>query len=223
MQSLLQGKFGSQYDKFRSTAKRQPRSSTCYILKLSKPKPPTRPTDVSKMALNDKLREKCGILGISIWGTESATACTCHCLRHLQNHGQEGAETVVKSIGKDNTDKSGEVIEREGLGLVGNAFEKAGSRSLKGETAIGQVSYSTAGSGHIRNAQPFCTHTKDVEVAIAHNGNLTNARGLRTELEMRRSALATSSDAKVSWHLIATSASSRRGLERRVGDAFEKL
>lgn len=169
----------------------------------------------------DKPREECGVFGI--WGCETAAACAYYGLHALQHRGQEGAGIVVVNSDSEYSERGERLTERKGLGLVGDVFRKAGLEQLQGRAAIGHVRYSTAGGGDIRNVQPFRAGFKEGEVAIAHNGNLTNARGLRTELEMRGSIFATTSDTEVVLHLMATCVNSGGGLEQRVADALARV
>lgn len=140
-----------------------------------------------------KFQEECGVVGV--WGTPDAPILAYYALHALQHRGQEGAGIVV-------TDGGSELQEVKGLGLVS---EVLASLSLKGSGAIAHNRYSTAGEKSVRNVQPFRAHFRDGPVALAHNGNLTNAADLRRELELRGSIFATSSDTEVILHLMATS------------------
>ncbi len=94
-------------------------------------------------------------------------------------------------------------------------FDKSGPvTSLKGRSAIGHVRYSTTGGSLKRNVQPFFADVAGGGIAIAHNGNLTNARTLREELQARGSIFYATSDTEVIVHLVATS---------RKGDIVERL
>eukprot|EP00276_Gloeochaete_wittrockiana_P003753 CAMPEP_0184666624 /NCGR_PEP_ID=MMETSP0308-20130426/62763_1 /TAXON_ID=38269 /ORGANISM="Gloeochaete witrockiana, Strain SAG 46.84" /LENGTH=485 /DNA_ID=CAMNT_0027111315 /DNA_START=243 /DNA_END=1700 /DNA_ORIENTATION=- len=143
----------------------------------------------------DKPREECGIVGI--YGDPEASNLAYLALHSLQHRGQEGAG-IVSSDGT-------QIRSHLGLGLVSDVFSKEEISKLPGHIAIGHVRYSTAGEKAIRNVQPFVVRYRDGQVAIAHNGNLTNARIVRHELEMRGSIFNTSSDTETILHLLATS------------------
>jgi amidophosphoribosyltransferase len=156
---------------------------------------------------DDKLREECGVFGI--YGADDAAKFAIYGLHALQHRGQEGCGVAAydASEGRFN-------LERH-LGLVGDVFDKEGTvKALKGRSAIGHVRYSTAGGSLKRNVQPFFADVAGGGIAIAHNGNLTNARTLREELQARGAIFYATSDTEVIVHLVATS---------RKGDIVERL
>jgi amidophosphoribosyltransferase len=104
------------------------------------------------------------------------------------------------------------------MGLVCDAFSEHSLRSLPGRCAVGHVRYSTAGDSHIRNAQPFAADYALGSIAVAHNGNLTNARELRERLESCGAIFQSNSDTEVLVHLVATS--SKCTVEERIVDAL---
>ena len=122
---------------------------------------------------DDKLHEECGVFGV--FGHEDAAALTALGLHALQHRGQEAAGIV-------SFDGNQFVSERH-VGLVGDIFGKHGhTEKLRGANAIGHVRYSTTGGSVSRNVQPMFADLTGGGLAIAHNGNLTNARGLRRDL-----------------------------------------
>lgn len=140
------------------------------------------------------LNEECGIFGV--WQDEHAAERTYFGLHSLQHRGQEGAGIVTV---QDN----GRLLEHKGLGLLADAFSKPEQLAqLTGPCAIGHVRYGTAGTHGIENIQPFLFHFAQEDVALAHNGNLTNAVSLRTELEQDGAIFRTDSDTEVLMHLI---------------------
>jgi amidophosphoribosyltransferase len=143
----------------------------------------------------DKLREECGVVGIS--GDLEAANLAMLGLHALQHRGQEGAGIVSSDQSRFHSYR--------GLGLVGEVFTASAIDSLKGTMAIGHVRYSTTGGNTLRNVQPLSARYRYGQVAIAHNGNLVNASELRQALEERGSIFNTSSDTEVILHLIATS------------------
>jgi amidophosphoribosyltransferase len=137
----------------------------------------------------------CGIFGAFNHG--EASNLTYLGLHSLQHRGQESA-------GIASTDGEGMYSHRE-MGLVSDIFNEAVLRTVKGYAAIGHVRYSTAGSSDLKNAQPFVVDYVKGPLAVAHNGNLTNARIIREELENYGSIFQSSMDTEVIVHLIALS------------------
>ncbi|RWR89692.1 amidophosphoribosyltransferase, chloroplastic-like protein [Cinnamomum micranthum f. kanehirae] len=160
---------------------------------------------------SDKPREECGVVGI--YGDPEASRLCYLALHALQHRGQEGAGivSVHKNILQSVT----------GVGLVSDVFNQSKLDLLPGNSAIGHVRYSTAGSSMLKNVQPFVAGYRFGSVGVAHNGNLVNYRLLRHALEDQGSIFNTSSDTEVVLHLIAIS-KARPFLQRIVG-ACEQL
>ncbi len=137
----------------------------------------------------------CGIFGI--FGHPEASNMTYLGLHALQHRGQESAGIV-------STDGSSMYMRRE-MGLVSDIFNEETLREIPGHAAIGHVRYSTAGSSTIKNAQPFAVEYSKGSLAIAHNGNLTNAKIIRDELQNYGSIFQSTIDTEVIVHLIALS------------------
>ncbi len=135
----------------------------------------------------------CGIFGIS--GHQDAAALTHLGLYSLQHRGQESAGIVAV--------KDGEVSSIRAMGLVSDQFSAERMRGLVGPVALGHTRYSTAGSSTIENAQPALVHFKGGHIALAHNGNLTNALDIRGQLEDAGSIFSTSADSEVIVHRLA--------------------
>lgn len=142
------------------------------------------------------LNEECGIFGV--WGHQDAARVTYFGLHNLQHRGQEGAGIV--------SNEEGQLHGYRGLGLLSEVFanEKRLSK-LYGNAAIGHVRYATSGNGHVDNIQPFLFRFFDSQVSLAHNGNLTNAKTLRRELEEQGAIFHSSSDTEILMHLIRKS------------------
>src|SRR5210317_594701 len=122
---------------------------------------------------NPKLKEECGVFGIS--NTEDASALTALGLHALQHRGQEGCGIV--------TFDGEQYYSEKRFGLVGDNFNKEKVlKRLKGNYAIGHNRYSTTGSNTLRNIQPFFADTNAGGIGVAHNGNLTNSIHLRNKL-----------------------------------------
>jgi amidophosphoribosyltransferase len=135
----------------------------------------------------------CGVFGI--YGHPSAAELTYYGLYALQHRGQESAG-IVTSDGR-------EFREAKGMGLVSQIFKGNTLHDLVGDIAVGHTRYSTTGSSHLRNAQPLTVDCAHGQIAIAHNGNLTNAAALRNELEGRGSIFQTTVDSEIILHLMA--------------------
>jgi len=135
----------------------------------------------------------CGVFGI--FGHPSAAELTYYGLYALQHRGQESAG-IVSCDGK-------QFRVHKGMGLVPQVFTGEILHNLVGSMAVGHTRYSTTGSSHVRNAQPLTVDCARGQIAIAHNGNLTNAAQLREELEMRGSIFQTTVDSEIILHLMA--------------------
>ncbi len=135
----------------------------------------------------------CGVFGV--YGHPNAAELTYYGLYALQHRGQESAG-VVASDGK-------EFRGHKGMGLVSQIFRGDILHDLAGHLAVGHTRYSTTGSSHLRNAQPLTVDCARGQIAIAHNGNLTNAAQLRDELEARGSIFQTTVDSEIILHLMA--------------------
>lgn len=140
-------------------------------------------------------REECGIVGVS--GAENAAELVFLGLYALQHRGQEAAGICAVEKGRARLHKE--------LGLVSDVFDADRIASLPGPTAVGHVRYSTAGSGRRANAQPIVVRYSEGDLAIVHNGNLTNARFLKQRLVADGAIFQSSSDSEVVVHLIARS------------------
>jgi amidophosphoribosyltransferase len=139
------------------------------------------------------LKEECGVFGI--YGHPEASKLTYFGLYALQHRGEESAGIVVS----DGT----QVLEHKGMGLVADVFDERSLSALQGKLAIGHVRYSTTGSSLLKNAQPFLVSHGGTALAIAHNGNLTNAHELRRELEKKGAIFQSTMDSEIFIHLIA--------------------
>ncbi|MDW8344208.1 MAG: amidophosphoribosyltransferase [Verrucomicrobiae bacterium] len=142
---------------------------------------------------NDYPKHYCGLFGV--FGHPNAADLTYYGLYALQHRGQESAGITV-SDGVD-------LRTHKGMGLVGQVFDKTTLRALPGHIAVGHVRYSTTGSSNLKNAQPLVVDCACGQIAIAHNGNLTNAARLRAELEAQGSIFQTTSDSEIILHLLA--------------------
>ena len=143
----------------------------------------------------DKFKDECGVFGI--FGHPEAANMTYLGLYALQHRGQESAG-IAASDGE-------QVRTAREMGYVADVFDGGTLAQLPGSIAIGHVRYSTAGESKLANAQPILIDCAHGQMAIAHNGNLVNARELRDELVAQGSIFQSSSDTEVIAHLYARS------------------
>lgn len=140
--------------------------------------------------------EECGVFGV--WGVPNAAALTALGLHALQHRGQEAAGIV--SFDGDT------FHQHKALGLVGDVFGNQDViAGLPGEAAIGHNRYGTTGGSHVRNVQPIYADYAFGGLAVAHNGNLTNAATLRKALVKRGCIFHSTMDTEVIVHLVAIS------------------
>jgi len=147
----------------------------------------------------DGWKEKCGVMGI--WDVPGAAELCRLGLYALQHRGQESAGIVSKDR------NTFYVVKDEGL--VSEVFSPDQMGYLKGKAAIGHVRYSTTGESNLANVQPLVTKTSKGKVAVAHNGNLTNARTLYRQLKKEGALFQTTVDTEVILHLLTRSAHSQ--------------
>jgi amidophosphoribosyltransferase len=143
--------------------------------------------------MQDYPKHYCGVFGI--YGHPNAAELTYYGLYALQHRGQESAG-IVACDGK-------QFRVHRGMGLVPQVFGGDVLHRMVGPMAIGHTRYSTTGSSHLRNAQPLTGDCQLGQIAVAHNGNLTNAAQLRDELESRGAMFQTTVDSEIVLHLLA--------------------
>ena len=153
---------------------------------------------------DDKMHDECGVVGVVAPGREVARLAFFG-LYALQHRGQESAGIATS----DGT----MAYSHKGMGLVAQVFNEENLRPLKGHLGIGQNRYSTTGSSHVRNAQPYLIETIYGPLGVAHNGNLTNALHLRYQLLKRGVGLSSTSDSEVITQILAAPADVWSGLE----------
>ncbi|KQM41460.1 amidophosphoribosyltransferase [Sphingomonas sp. Leaf10] len=161
---------------------------------------------------DDKLREECGIFGVS--GADGAAALVALGLHALQHRGQEAAGICSWDGAMFHTQRA--------QGHVAGNFDRPEIiESLPGATACGHVRYSTTGETSNRNIQPLYAELASGGFAVAHNGNLSNAMRLRKDLVRTGSIFQSTSDTEVIIHLVATS--NYRTLLDRFIDALKQV
>jgi amidophosphoribosyltransferase len=159
----------------------------------------------------DKFHDECGVF--AIYGYREAAKLAYLGLYALQHRGQESAG-VTSSDGED-------LVTHKAMGHVHDIFTPDVLTKLPGASAIGHTRYSTAGDTVLLNAQPFSVDCNKGKIAVAHNGNITNAAELRRELEAEGSIFQSSSDTEVILHLVARSR--ERTLAGALRDALLQL
>lgn len=140
----------------------------------------------------EKMNEECGVFGVI--NVSNASEVMYYGLHALQHRGQEGCGIV-------STDHN-EMYQIKGEGLVAEVFNEQLLSTLKGDTAIGHVRYSTSGGGGIENVQPFLFRHHSGDFGLCHNGNLVNSAELKKHLENQGSIFQSTSDSEVFAHLI---------------------
>jgi amidophosphoribosyltransferase len=160
---------------------------------------------------DDGPREECGVVGIS--GIDLASEQAFLAMYALQHRGQEAAGLVTFD------DEGPHVLKGEGL--VGDIFKTWSVRKLTGRTAVGHVRYSTAGGSDLDNIQPIIARYARGQIALAHNGNLTNHYDLRKRLVEDGAIFRSSSDSEMLVHLIAKSR--HDSIDAQVDDALTHL
>jgi amidophosphoribosyltransferase len=153
------------------------------------------------MGVRTGFHDECGIFGVA--DSDDAANLSYLGLYALQHRGQESAGIAT-------LDGSEMRFERE-MGYVADVFTEARLQRLPGRTAIGHVRYATSGASQLVNAQPIVFDTGRGPLALAHNGNLVNAREIRRSLEKAGSLFTTTTDSEVILHLIARSKAATLG------------
>jgi amidophosphoribosyltransferase len=163
------------------------------------------------MAIFDKFRDECGV--VAVYSHPEAETLAYLGLHALQHRGQESAG-IVTSDGMS-------LHIHKAMGLVADIFTEKKLNKLRGTLAIGHTRYSTTGDSALLNAQPIMVQSNKGMVALAHNGNLTNAGEIRARMEAQGSIFQTSSDTEVIVHLIAQSR--EHTLPEAIADALRRV
>ena len=163
------------------------------------------------MTDNDKFRDDCGV--VAIYSHPEAETLAYLSLHALQHRGQESAG-IVSSDGMS-------LHIHKAMGLVADIFTEKKLARIRGTLAIGHTRYSTSGDSAVLNAQPIMVQSNKGMIALAHNGNLTNAGEIRARMEAQGSIFQTSSDTEVIVHLIAQSR--EHTLPEAISDALRRV
>lgn len=140
----------------------------------------------------DNFNEECGVFGVI--NVKNASEVMYYGLHSLQHRGQEGCGIISSDIN--------DLYQVKGLGLVTSVFNEKALSSLKGNSAIGHIRYSTSGGGGIENVQPFLFRHHTGNFGLCHNGNIVNSRELKRFLEIQGSIFQSTSDTEIFAHLI---------------------
>ena len=160
------------------------------------------------------IREECGVLGIFSRERVDLAPLAYYGLFSLQHRGQESAGIAVNDDGIFTVSR--------GAGLVGEVFTHEKLRSLgKGNIAVGHVRYATTGADSLRNAQPLLMNHHKGLMALAHNGNLTNAYELRSRMEAQGSVFHTTTDSEVIAYVIVQERLHCGSIEKAVSNAMD--
>lgn len=164
----------------------------------------------------NSIHEECGVFGIYSKNTADVAAQTYYALYALQHRGQESCGIVVNDCGLFRYHKD--------IGLVPEVFTKDVLQRLGlGNIAIGHVRYSTDGSANRTNAQPSVVRHVKGPMAIAHNGNLTNARELREQYELKGALFHSTNDTEIISYAITEERLKTGSIEEAVANAMPKL
>jgi len=170
--------------------------------------------------LKDKPRTACGLFGV--FENSSASVLTYYGLHALQHRGQEAAGIVSCEYKEDKKRFHFNIVK--GMGLVTDIFKDYSilKEQLKGNSAIGHTRYSTTGStNNEKNIQPLTVNYRNGNLAVAHNGNLTNFRTIRKELQDDGTIFQTTSDTELLLHLIARS--KKKNQIDQIREALDKV
>lgn len=169
--------------------------------------------------LEDKIHEECGVFGI--WSTDNINAAQYiyYGLVALQHRGQESAGIVVC----DTCGPIGNISAHKGMGLVSEVFPPDELKKLRGNIGIGHVRYSTTGASCEENAQPIFLNYAKGTLALAHNGNITNAGKIREKLEAEGAVFRGTTDSEVIAYKIAEVRMNSGSIEEAVSQVAKEL
>ena len=167
--------------------------------------------------MQDMIHEECGVFGIyDRTAKEDVASCTYYALHALQHRGQESCGIAVNDRGV--------ITVHKDVGLVRDVFDKRQLEKLgQGQIAIGHTRYSTFGTVNRTNAQPLVVRHIKGQLAIAHNGNLTNAPELRQELELSGAIFHTTNDSEIISYMIIRERLKQPSIEKALEQAMVSL
>lgn len=163
-----------------------------------------------------ELHEECGVFGIYSTTPESLASLTYYGLFALQHRGQESCGIVVND--------DGVFTAHKGMGLLSDVFDKDTlSRFPNGHIAVGHVRYGTTGGTNQANCQPVVVNHMKGKLALAHNGNLSNALELRSILELGGAIFHGTSDTEIIAYLVTQQRLKTSSIELAVSRAIDGL
>ena len=165
------------------------------------------------------LHEECGVFGMYDIDGNDVASSIYYGLFALQHRGQESCGIAVS----ETSGPKGKVTSYKGMGLVNEVFDGEGLGNMKGDIGVGHVRYSTAGESTRENAQPLVLNYVKGTLALAHNGNLINAKELKKDLEYTGAIFQTTIDSEVIAYHIARERLQSKTAEEAVRRACMKL
>ena len=164
----------------------------------------------------ESIHEECGVFGIYSATNQNVAATVYYGLYALQHRGQESCGIVV--------DRDGVFTSHKDIGLVNEVFAHDTLAKLgDGNIAVGHVRYGTTGGGSRANCQPIEVHHIKGNMAVAHNGNLTNAAELRAELELKGSSFHTTSDTEIIAYTVTRERLNHPSIEEAISASIDEL
>lgn len=176
-------------------------------------------TDCKEIKPWGGLHEECGVFGMYDFDGQDVASSIYYGLFALQHRGQESCGIAVS----ETNGPKGKVTTFKGMGLVNEVFTGEQLEAMKGDIGVGHVRYSTAGASTRENAQPLVLNYVKGTLALAHNGNLINARELRHDLEYTGAIFQTTIDSEVIAYHVARERLNSRTAEEAVRRACQKL
>ena len=162
------------------------------------------------------IHEECGVFGVYSPKRQDVAGLVYYGLYALQHRGQEGCGIVVND--------DGVFTSHKGLGLVSEVFTPSEMKKYpQGTIAVGHVRYGTTGGNHLSNCQPIQVNHLKGKLAVAHNGNLSNALTLRRELELSGAIFHTTSDTETIAYVVTRERITAASIEAAVSRAMDKL
>ena len=162
------------------------------------------------------IHEECGVFGVYGEKAGDAAGLVYYGLYSLQHRGQESCGIVVND--------DGVFTSHKGLGLVGEVFTQETLQKFpQGELAVGHVRYGTTGGNHLSNCQPIQVNHLKGKLAVAHNGNLSNALPLRQSLELSGAIFHSTSDTETIAYVITRERIAAPSIQEAVGRAMDRL
>lgn len=174
---------------------------------------------IEKNISGDELHEECGVFGMYDFDGNDVASTIYYGLFALQHRGQESCGIAVS----ETNGPKGKVTSHKGMGLVNEVFTQENLEMMKGDIGVGHVRYSTAGASTRENAQPLVLNYVKGTLALAHNGNLINAKELRHDLEYTGAIFQTTIDSEVIAYHIARERLNSKTVEEAVGRAIKKI